>query len=231
MERKSVSIQLKDFSKHSRTVVFSHAVYGNIDRTGDISMKGMFRSSWDRGDRVDFLFNHDETQVPGRVVRTFEDEQKAYTEAKFGNWQLGNDVMEMVDFGVIKGASFKYEVEKKDYVTKDTRNIRRLLQVKHFESSLLTLEPANPLTAVESLTKSADAINQYKLFVERADKFCRETRASDESIEFIQNEIKQAKTFLSLIDTASTQPITDGEASTDEEKSFANQLHLLKLKF
>ena len=108
MERKSVSLELKDFSPGSRTAVIAHAVYNNIDRTKDISRKGMFAKSWAEYKGIEFLFNHVDSKPVGPVVRTFEDEQKAYTEVKFGNWTLGNDVMAMADAGVLKGASFGY---------------------------------------------------------------------------------------------------------------------------
>ena len=100
MEHKSVSIELKDFSAKSRTAIVAHAVYDNIDRVGDISRKGMFTKSWKESPLVDFWFNHGPKQVPGTVTRTFEDETKAYSELKFGNWTLGNDVLEMADAGV-----------------------------------------------------------------------------------------------------------------------------------
>ena len=99
MEHKSVSLELKDFSPGSRTAVLAHAVYNNIDRTQDISRKGMFTKSWNEIKAVDFLFNHKDGQTPGSVTRLFEDEAKAYTEVKFGNWTLGNDAMEMIDAG------------------------------------------------------------------------------------------------------------------------------------
>lgn len=156
MEKKSISLEMKDLSKDKRTAVIAHAVYNNIDRTGDISTKGMFKSSWERKDQVDFYFNHDEENPIGNVIRTFEDEQKAYTEVKFGDWTAGNDVLEMADAGVLKGASFGYETEKKDYKTVNGKKIRVLKQVKHIETSLLTKQPANPLAGIVKLTKAFD---------------------------------------------------------------------------
>ncbi len=230
METKSVVFEVKDFSKQSRTAVIAHAVYGNIDRVGDISTKGMFSSSWARQDEVSFYFNHNPELVPGKVVRTFEDEQKAYTEVKFGNWQLGNDVMEMVEFGVIKGASFGYETEKKDFIDKAGKKVRVLRQVKHFETSLLTVPPANPLAGVVSLTKQESKLNELKAALERMEHFCNNSSASDETILKMRDEIKQAKKYLSSDDTVSTPLITDGGTSMGELKDFATQLHLLTLK-
>jgi HK97 family phage prohead protease len=231
MEHKSISFEVKDFSKESRTAVIAHAVYGNIDLTGDISVKGMFNSSWQRKDSVSFYFNHDDTQSPGKVLRTFEDEQKAYTEVKFGPYTLGNDVMEMVDFGVIKGASFGYETEKKDFVQKNGKKIRKLLQVKHIETSLLTKQPANPLAGVVSYNK---ALEKKKLdalckHIENMETFCRNSKASDESIKSILDEIEEIKSIISAHDTESTLPITDGDSSVSTKFSDALRIYSLRV--
>lgn len=230
MEIKSIGFEVKDFSKEKRTAVIAHAVYNNIDLVGDISTKGMFNSSWSRGDMVSFYFNHDDNQSPGKTLRTFEDNEKAYTEVKFGPYTLGTDVLEMVDFGVIQGASFGYETEKKDYVSKNGKQIRKLLQVRHIETSLLTKQPANPLAGVVAYNKSLNGV-QVKSLIEhlnKMEKFCRDTTASDESIQNILAQIGETKSILSVHDTASTPLITDGEASVKEELS--NALHLLTLK-
>lgn len=233
VEFKSMSLELKDFSAEKRTALIAHAVYNNIDRTDDISMKGMFNSSWGRGDKVDFYFNHDPRQVPGKVNRTFEDEQKAYTEVKFGNWTLGNDVMEMMDMGVIKGASFGYKTEKKDYIDKSGKKIRRLLQVKHIETSLLTVEPANPLAGIVAYNKAAgmnvdpESAEMLRVHLSTLEKFCREAKASDEAIHLIQGQVESIKLLLSTLDTEATPLIPDGASSNGDNDSFRKKIILL----
>jgi HK97 family phage prohead protease len=293
MERKSVEFEVKDFSKEKRSAVIAHAVYGNIDLTGDISCKGMFSSSWSRKDPIEFRFNHDAALLPGIVLRTFEDENKAYTEVKFGKWTLGDDMIEMIDAGVIRGASFGYKTEKKDFITKDNKRVRKLLQVKHIETSLLTEMPANPLAGVVELRKSFEskqltqneadmlgAINNadivvmerlinaiqgqdansdiyiwimdqisrrssyladvrwqlyyntglrksIKSHVEVLEKFCRETKATDDCIFKVQLQLDETKQLLSSIDTDSTLLIKDGESSREGNEGFINKLLLL----
>lgn len=229
MEYKSTLLEVKDLSTESRTAILAHAVYGNIDVMGDISTKGMFKSSWERKSGIDFLFNHDNGAIVGNVKRTFEDDSKAYTEVKFGNWKLGDDVMSMIDAGVIRGVSFGFITEKKDFVNKDGRKIRVLRQVDHTETSILTKPPANPLTHVVSMTKQADVINEWKAQIERMEAFCSRSNATDSILQDMEAEIKQAKLILSSYDTVSTPLITDGEASRDEVKEFAQQLELLTL--
>lgn len=158
VETKAIGFELKDIDTSKRTAIIAHAVYNNIDRTGDISCKGMFEKTWRENKNIDFLFNHDVEQVPGHVLRTFEDEEKAYTEVKFGNWTLGNDVLEMADSGVLKGASFGYIAQKKEYVSIHGKKIRKLKEVYHGETSLLTKTPANALAGIVSLQKSFEEI-------------------------------------------------------------------------
>lgn len=154
MEHKSIPFELKDMSKEKRTAVIAHAVYNNIDRVGDISTKGMFNKSWKENKSIDFLFNHNEDEIPGVVLKTFEDDEKAYTEVKFGAWKLGDDILEMADAGVLRGASFGFDAEKKEYTIIKGKRIRKLKEVKHIETSLLTKMPANPLAGIIKLNKS-----------------------------------------------------------------------------
>jgi HK97 family phage prohead protease len=113
MERKSCSLELKDLDTGKRRAVIAHAVYNSIDLVGDISTKGMFAKSWKESKAIDFLFNHKDDQIVGTVEDVYEDEEKAYSEVKFGKWKLGDDVLEMADAGVLRGASFGYITEKK----------------------------------------------------------------------------------------------------------------------
>lgn len=230
MEYKSVEFEVKDLSPEKRTAVVAHAVYGNIDITGDISTKGMFTSSWERKSAIGFYFNHDESQIPGTTLRTFEDDQKAYTEVKFGNWKLGDDMIAMIEAKVIRGASFGYVTEKKESKEVKGKKVRVLRQVSHLETSLLTKTPANPLAGVVSLTKAEDMQNfiiEMKSHIDAMDKFCRNTNASDETIKAIYAEVKQANEILSKYDTASTPLIPDGGASRNDSDKFRKKLLLI----
>lgn len=181
-EVKSVPFELKDLDTGKRTAVIAHAVYNNIDRTKDISCKGMFDKTWRENKSIDFLFNHDDEQVPGYVVRTFDDEEKAYTQVKFGNWTLGNDVLEMAEAGVIKGASFGYVAEKKEYVTIKGEKIRKLKEVYHGETSLLTKTPANPLAGIVSLQKALYDNMQFKTLSTTEQQALKDIIASDQDV-------------------------------------------------
>lgn len=156
MEIKSIPLEIKDVDTSKRTAIIAHAVYDSVDRVGDISTRGMFTKSWKENKSIDFLFNHNTDEIPGNALRTFEDEHKAYTEVKFGNWALGNDVMAMAEAGVIRGASFGYVTERKEMIEVKGKKVRRLKEVRHIETSLLTKMPAHPEAGIISLTKSME---------------------------------------------------------------------------
>src|SRR6478735_10977226 len=155
-----IALEFKDLDTSKRTAVIKHAVYTSIDRVKDISTKGMFTRSWNarKAAGIDFLFNHITGETVGSVKRLFDDDEGAYTEVKFGNWTLGNDVLEMASEGVLKGASFGYisDKSKNEYVTIKGQKIRKLREVKHIETSLLTMLPAHPEAGIVILNKAFD---------------------------------------------------------------------------
>lgn len=163
MERKAIAFELKDLDKTSRTAIIAHAAYDNIDFTKDISRKGMFNKSWaENKSDINLYFNHDDTQAPGKVVDVYEDDKFAYTKAWFGTHTLGNDVLTMMDEGVIKKASFGYITQKKNFIDVKGQKIRELKEVRHLETSVLTKMPANMKAGVVSVIKSFDGLPELK---------------------------------------------------------------------
>lgn len=157
METKAIGIELKDIDKGKREVTFAHAAYDNIDLAGDISRKGMFDKTWkETKDDVNLYLNHDDTQAPGKIIKLFDDQYKAYTTGKMGTHTLGNDVLIMADEGIIKKASFGFIATKAPKITVKARSIRELKEVAHLESSVLTKMPCNPETGIMSVTKAFD---------------------------------------------------------------------------
>lgn len=181
LEHKSISLELKDLDNSKRTAVIAHCVYNVIDRGNDIACKGMFDKTWKENKSVDFLFNHNQEEVVGAALRTFDDEEKAYTEVKFGNWTLGNDVMEMADMGVLKGASFGYNTEKKEFTTVKGKKVRKLKEVYHGETSLLTKLPMNPLAGIVTLNKSFDQLPEFKSLSQSEQQVLKSILSADQS--------------------------------------------------
>lgn len=226
-----IQLELKDLDTSKRTAVIKHAVYNSIDKVGDISHKGMFTKSWSEG-LPKFYFNHNKEKKPGKTLRVFEDSDGAYTEVKFSNTTLGNDVMEMIADDIIEGASYGYETIKRDYSEIKGRRIRNLREVKHPETSILNIEPAHDGAGIISLIKSIDEISEdeinnlltwgnehilsLKSYIEKIDNYCRKAKASDETITTLQNNLTEYKQIISEYDTAITPLAMKPVASDDE---------------
>lgn len=210
MERKSIILEVKDLDKSKRTAIIAHAAYDNIDFTQDISRKGMFNKSWSENkENINLYLNHNDEQSPGKVVDVYEDSHYAFTKAWFGTHTLGNDVLTMMDEGIIKKASFGYITKKSNIITKDGKKVRELKEVQHLETSVLTKMPANIKAGVMSVTKAFDGITeaQIKEFYQHLtalEKFCRNTKASDGCIKSMLQEVENTKQFISEYNTAFT---------------------------
>jgi HK97 family phage prohead protease len=233
MEYKSIGLELKDIDKHKRTAVLAHAAYNNIDRTKDISRKGMFSKSWQESKSdVGFYFNHKPDMTPGKVVDLWEDDSKAYTKSYLGTHTLGEDVLKMLDEGIITKASFGYVVEKKNYIEVKGEKIRELKEVRHIETSVLTVLQANPLAGVVSVTKSLDlenALIELKDHLIKMETFCRNTKASDDTIKHILKEVEEAKLIISKYDTVDTHGDEQSTSKKDDDR-FLRELLLFNAK-
>jgi HK97 family phage prohead protease len=232
-----VQLELKDLDTSKRTAVIKHSVYTSIDRVQDISTKGMFTKSWQEG-LPKFYLNHDTTLRPGKTLRVFEDNEGGYTEVKFANTTLGNDTMEMADEGLLEGASFGYITEKKEYVQIKGQKVRKLTEVKHIETSLLTVPPAHPEAGIITLNKAFEDLEdndiesllqwhdeqlmQLKSYVEKIDAYCRKANASDLTIQLFLRQANEYKNLISQYDTAITQVATEPDASDEEVKGILN---------
>jgi HK97 family phage prohead protease len=238
-----INLELKDLDTSKRTAVIKHAVYTSIDRVKDISTKGMFTKSWQEN-KPDFLLNHVTGATAGPTLRTFEDNEGAYTEVKFGNWTLGNDALEMAAEGVLKGASFGYITHKKEFKEINKQKVRRLLEVQHIETSLLTVPPAHPEAGIMILNKADDLdyedatallqwndeqVQNMKAYVKQLEGYCRKSRASDDTIQALQKHLLEYKQIISDYDTALTQLATEPGAS-DDGIALTNFINSIKLE-
>lgn len=235
MQYKPIKFEVKDISMGSREAVIAHAVYNNIDRTKDISRKGMFNKSWqEQKDSIAFYMNHDPYQAPGSVKDVFEDDQKAYTRVKLGTHTLGNDTLIMMDEGTAKWASFGYITVKSNPIEVKGQKVRELKEVVHLETSILTAWPANPQAGLVTLQKMFEqgetSVEEIKAYIETVYNFCRNTKASDECIKSLLSQSENLKTVLSRYDTVDTQLATEPTTSVEEEKQFNDNEVLMRLK-
>lgn len=206
-----ISFELKDIDLKSRVTIGAFTRYNVKDADGDIGRKGMFKKSWaengpdsDRP-RIKHFIDHDITLPVGRISRLWEDDDWAYYESHTGTHALGDDYLKMAESGIITEHSYGYKRLRE----KKTREGNELLEVRHWEISSMRSWGANEFTPLISMSKGLDnEILLQKLLTRTnaVEKFCRNSTATDETIEFMLIEYKQLQQLLIDLTKTSTQP-------------------------
>lgn len=230
----SASVKDADIRKGIVTGYFSS--FGNVDSDGDIIMKGAFAKTIKESGpgsaqpRIKHLMNHDTSKPIGKPVLLQEDMKGLYYESQVGSHSLGVDFIKMVDSGLITEHSIGYRVIKKNqlqdwegYQKNPSMGYQELTELQLWEGSSLTAWGANKDTPVVGM-KSFD-IEQINSRIKALDKFCRNSTATDDTIELLLIEIKQLQQY--LIDA--TQPDKSVEPTeenaVEEIKQFLQTLN------
>lgn len=197
------------------TGYFSH--FNNVDSDGDIIKKGSFaKTIKEQGPastqpRIKHLLNHDPAQPLGKLLNLIEDATGLLYESQVGTHNLGQDFIKMVESGLITEHSIGFKVMKRnqiqsyeDYMKNSSKGWYEISEVKLYEGSSLTAWGANPLTPITSLKSDFDVdlvISQMAAI----EKFCRNSDATDDTIEILLLHSKQLTQFICDIKNA-TQP-------------------------
>lgn len=161
MITKSIELNIKDIDLSKREAVIAHATYKSPDSDGDKSLRGMFDKSWrENFGLLRFFLNHKKDQAPGKPLQTWDDSEHAYTKAKLGTHTLGDDVLKMLDEGVIVAASFGFEPLK--YKANKSGG-KDFVEVKHYETSVLTHWGAHEQSGVVSVEKAVSKFPKLNL--------------------------------------------------------------------
>lgn len=219
---------IKDVDFGTRTVKGIFTRYNVKDSDGDIGVRGMFTKTWaengpkSSSPRIKMLLNHDSWQVPGVITDLWDDQDNAYYSANIGDHLLGIDFMKMAQSGIITEHSYGYQRIREQKTT----DANMLLEVKQWELSALTAWGANQFTPLLQSSKAEDKVALAAKLLKRSadvEKFCRNTTATDETIQLLLIENKQLQ---QLIIDLTTQP----DASTVPEQKITNDAILQELK-
>lgn len=166
-----VEVRKGDGDKKSRTISGYAAVFdsdsedmGFIERLDKHCFDGVIEKS-----DVVALYNHSE--APGVLARSVNgegtlklevDERGLRVEFEAPNTQLGNDMLESVKRGDIRGMSFAFATEKDHWEHDDKDNYRRtIVKVSRLFDVSLVVTPAYSATSVE--TKGLDELKAQEL--------------------------------------------------------------------
>lgn len=206
--KSAISNSLKDVDKSTRIMVGMFSNYQEPDMLEDLSTKGMFDRTWrEQKERIKHVYEHDMTKPIGKIQKLWDDEKGAYYESKVGTHKFGDDVLEMADSGLLDEHSFGFKTIRS---TPRKPKGRNLIEVKHFEVTSVggwAVHGKTPLLIVKkSLTEQEqfDLSEQLELRYKSLEKFCRNSNASDETIEYLLLEIKQLQQNIIELSTSST---------------------------
>lgn len=187
------------------TVSGYFSAFDKVDEYKEVAVKGSFKKSIDENmQRIKFLQNHDITKSLGPFIELKEDSYGLFYRATVLPTSFGKDFMIMAEGGIIREHSIGY----KEVQTREEKGVKYITEHKLFEGSALTGWGVNQYTPMQSVSKSEIEVNDR---IKALEHFCKNTEASDETIQLLLLEIKQLnQAILDMKPTApvkSTQPV------------------------
>ena len=193
--------EIKDIDGRKGIVTGYFSKFDNVDADGDIIRKGAFqRLSGKNGlqssqPRIKHLMNHDVSKPLGLFTSLKRRRQwVGFYESNVGTHTLGVDFIKMVESGLITEHSIGFQDLKRNqlqdyegYQKNQAGGWYEITEIKLYEGSSLTAWGANPMTPITGL-KTDDAEDYLQTLVNRQknlEKFCRNSTASDETIELL----------------------------------------------
>jgi HK97 family phage prohead protease len=193
---KTLVTEFKDVDMSSMTVAGYFSAFDKVDSYNEVAVKGSFKKSLDENrERIKYLLNHDVTKNLGPLNELMEDDYGLFYRATVLPTTFGKDFMVMVQGGVIKEHSIGY----KEIASRQEGNIKYITEHKLMEGSALTGWGVNQYTP---MVKSAE---QAQDRIKTLEAFCKNTTATDETIQLLMLEIKQLHQL--LIDTTPAETL------------------------
>jgi HK97 family phage prohead protease len=205
------SFEVKDVDLKTGFFRQAYTRYDVVDSDKERGRKGMFTKTWQENkNRIRHILNHDYTHPVGDPQKFYDEQDLAIMESQVGSHNEGKDFLLMVDSKLIKEASYGYNVIKSNKLKDGTTE---LLEVKLWEVSSLTGWGANEFTPVLAFQKGISRAQLFDDFTERyleLESFCHKSTATDKTLQKLELERDQIKSFLK---TLLTQTGTEADDS------------------
>ena len=212
--------------------------FNNVDSDGDIIRPGAFTKTIKENGpesslpRIKHLLNHDPSLPLGVLTSLKEDGYGLLYESQVGSHELGEDFIKMVESGLITEHSIGFKIIKRNqiqsyenYIKNPSLGQYEITEIKLYEGSSLTAWGANPYTPITSL-KSANDMDLLVAKHEAIEKFCRNTNATDDTIQMLLLHSKQLAQM--LVDMKRT---TEPEQSIQPEENAADIIREFRNKY
>jgi len=146
MDTKSFRFSVKDIDDQGLFEGYA-AVFGNVDRTGDVIEPGAFRKTLQENPELPILWQHNPAEPIGLTVAAVEDNRGLRVKGQLNlETARGREAYALMKQGVLRGLSIGYDTVKEAW----EGTTRKLKEIRLWEWSLVTF-PANPLAKVESI--------------------------------------------------------------------------------
>lgn len=137
------------------------AVFGNVDRGGDVILPGAFKRTLaehqSEGTLPSMFWMHDPTRVPGKWLSMSEDETGLQTKGELAQTDLGKEVHTLLKMDAVKGLSIGYIPTQTDY---SNDGVRLIKEVDLLEVSVVSI-PMNPKAQIVHVKSRLSAIGEY----------------------------------------------------------------------
>jgi len=225
---KSLGQSFKDIDIKQGIVTGYFAAFDNIDADGDVIRKGAFAKTINENfARIKHLLNHDPKKAVAKIQVLKEDATGLFYESLAGKHADGKDFLLMAESGIITEHSIGFKAINQ----KKQKDFNEIKEVQLWEGSSLTHWGANgktPIVSVKGKSKEED----LDAYIERAkalEKFCRNSEATDETIQLLLLEQKQLIQIILDLKQHSTasriEPLNDEAKAIEVIKNFTNNLN------
>lgn len=123
------------------------AIFGNVDRDGDVVQRGAFAESLKKRTPA-LLWQHDQKQPIGRFEIIREDEKGLYVKGRLAMKGEGERVHELLKMGALNGLSIGFVAKRAS--RNATTGVRTIHEADLMEVSLVTF-PANEMARVKNV--------------------------------------------------------------------------------
>jgi HK97 family phage prohead protease len=227
---KSLAESFTDVDTKKGIISGYFAAFDNIDAVGDVIRKGAFtKTIAENFNRIKHLENHDTRKPVAKILELKEDAKGLAYVSQIGTHKDGKDFAAKVESGLITEHSVGYrtvkELKQKGY--------NEVKEVQLWEGSSLThwgVNPNTPITSYKGMTDE-DYLTKLMERTKQLDSFCRNSDASDETIQLLLLEHKQlTQTIADLYAKINTKPSTetlpfDSVKAAETINNFINKLN------
>ena len=190
--------EIRDIDENLVIVKGYGSIFGNVDSDNDIIDKGAYRRTIkNNGKRVKYIYQHDITKPIGKMRELYEDDKGLGFVAEVPKTTFGNEVLELMKYGVIDENSVGIMPVKKDF---NDDGVRVIKEVKLFEISAVTLA-SNEEAKILEVKGESQKIDYYTKRFDNLIKLIRKGNITDDLGYLIEYELEVLKSLIARDNT------------------------------